>query len=134
MHGHDVTIYDANDKPGGLNEYGIAAYKSVDNFANNEVQWLLSIGGIEIKQGQALGTDIALADLKNNHDAVFLGVGLDGTNKLSVAGAELSHVIDAVQFISDVRQSADYTDIAVGRDVVVTVSYTHLTLPTIYSV
>jgi len=119
MYGHDVTIYDANDKPGGLNEYGIAAYKSVDNFANNEVQWLLSIGGIEVKQGQALGSDIAMADLQKNHDAIFLGVGLDGTNKLSVAGAELSHVTDAVQFISDVRQSADYTDIAVGRDVVV---------------
>ena len=119
MHGHDVTIYDANDKPGGLNEYGIAAYKTVDNFANNEVAWLLSIGGIEVKQGQALGSDIALADLQNNHDAVFLGVGLDGTNKLSISGAELTHVTDAVQFIADLRQSKDYTDIAVGRHVVV---------------
>ncbi len=119
MYGHDVVIFDAKDKPGGLNEYGIAAYKSVNNFANNEVAWLLSIGGIEIKQGQAIGSDIALADLQNEYDAVFLGVGLDGTNKLAVPGAELNHVTDAVQFIADVRQSEDYTDVAVGRHVVV---------------
>lgn len=119
MHGHSVTIFDANEKPGGLNEYGIAAYKSVDNFANTEVDWLLSIGGITIKQGQALGSDIALADLQKNHDAVFLGVGLDGTNSLAVSGAALNHVTDAVKFIADVRQSSDYTDVAVGRNVVI---------------
>jgi len=119
MHGYDGTVYDANDKPGGLNEYGIAAYKTVENFAHNEVAWLLSIGGIDINQGQALGSDIALADLQNNYDAVFLGVGLDGTNKLSIEGAELTNVTDAVQFIADLRQSNDYTDIAVGRNVVV---------------
>ncbi len=119
MFGHDVTIFDAKEKPGGLNEYGIAAYKSVDNFANNEVTWLLSIGGIEIKQGQALGQDFSLSDIQNQYDAVFLGVGLDGTNKLSVDGASLNHVTDAVEFIADVRQSKDYTDVAVGRNVVV---------------
>ncbi len=119
MYGHDVTVFDAKDKPGGLNEYGIAAYKSVDNFANKEVDWLLSIGGIELKQGQALGRDIALADLQNTNDAVFIGVGLDDTNKLSVPGAELSNVTDAVQFIANLRQSTDYTDIEVGRNVVV---------------
>lgn len=119
MFGHDVTIFDAKEKPGGLNEYGIAAYKSVDNFANNEVTWLLSIGGIEIKQGQALGQDLSLSDIQNQYDAVFLGVGLDGTNKLSVDGASLNHVTDAVEFIADVRQSNDYTDVEVGRNVVV---------------
>lgn len=119
MYGHDVTIFDANDKPGGLNEYGIAAYKSVDNFAKNEVHWLLSIGGIEVRQGQALGGEFALADIQKEYDAVFLGVGLDGTNKLSITGTELQHVTDAVQFIAEVRQSADYTDVAVGRNVVV---------------
>ena len=42
--GHQVTIFDANAKPGGLNEYGIAAYK-VPGFAQREVDWLLSVGG-----------------------------------------------------------------------------------------
>ena len=60
MYGHDVVIYDANPKPGGLNEYGIAAYKTVDGFAQKEVDWLLSIGGVALtRHGQALGRDVA---------------------------------------------------------------------------
>src|SRR5690606_17163957 len=45
MLGHEVTIFDTRAKPGGLNEFGIAAYKSTDNFAAREVDWLLKIGG-----------------------------------------------------------------------------------------
>ncbi len=119
MFGHDITIFDAKEKPGGLNEYGIAAYKTVDNFANDEVKWLLSIGGIDLKQGQALGQDFNFADIQNQYDAVFLSIGLADTNKLSVSGAGLNHVADAVEFISAIRQSKDYTDIEVGRNVVV---------------
>ena len=49
------TIFEARDKPGGLNEYGIAAYKTVDDFAAKEAAFILSIGGIEVKYGVALG-------------------------------------------------------------------------------
>ena len=47
--GHEVTLIDANPKLGGLNEYGLATYKTTGDFAQKEVQWLLSIGGIEVK-------------------------------------------------------------------------------------
>jgi len=117
--GHDVTVFDAKERPGGLNEYGIAAYKTVNDFASKEVEWLLAIGGIQIKQGQALGSDMALADLQNNFDGIFLGVGLDSTNRLSVSGSEHQYVTDAVEFIAQLRQSKDQTDIPVGRHVVV---------------
>ncbi|TJV63651.1 MAG: FAD-dependent oxidoreductase, partial [Mesorhizobium sp.] len=56
-HGHDVTILEARPKAGGLNEYGIAAYKSIDNFAQAEVDYVISIGGIDIQNGKALGRD-----------------------------------------------------------------------------
>ena len=49
--GHDVIIYEAREKGGGLNEFGIAAYKSNDDFAQKELEWLLSIGGIKIEYG-----------------------------------------------------------------------------------
>ena len=75
MLGHDVTIFEKKDKPGGLNEYGIAAYKSVDNFAQAEVEWLLKIGGITIEYGKALGADLSLDALAETHDAVFVAVG-----------------------------------------------------------
>src|SRR6478736_3964337 len=75
-HGHDVTILEARPKAGGLNEYGIAAYKSVDDFAQAEVDYVTAIGGIEIQNGKVLGRDFQLADLMRNYDAVFLGLGL----------------------------------------------------------
>jgi len=55
MLGHDVVIHEAKPKAGGLNEFGIAAYKTTGGFAEAEVDWLLKIGGITIQTGQALG-------------------------------------------------------------------------------
>ncbi|WVT72378.1 NAD(P)-dependent oxidoreductase [Sinorhizobium chiapasense] len=117
--GHDVVIYDARPKSGGLNEYGIAAYKSVDDFAQKEVDYVLSIGGIEVRNGQALGRDFTLAELQEQYDAVFLGLGLAGVNALRLEGENAEGVEDAVDFIAALRQSKTKADIPVGRRVVV---------------
>ncbi|MGR3505895.1 MAG: NAD(P)-dependent oxidoreductase [Paracoccaceae bacterium] len=119
MLGHDVSVFDARPKPGGLNEYGIAAYKSVDGFAEAEVDWLLKIGGITIKTDAALGRDLTLTELQADHDAVFLGLGLGGVNALGVTGDDKSGVLDAVDFIADLRQAEDLSQLPVGREVVV---------------
>jgi glutamate synthase (NADPH/NADH) small chain len=119
MHGHDVVVFDARPKAGGLNEYGIAAYKSTDDFAAREVDWLLKIGGIEIRNNMALGKDVTLSDLKADYDAVFLGMGLGGVNALTAPGADMDGVLDAVGFISELRQTKDLSSLPVGRDVVV---------------
>ena len=58
------TVFEPSDKLGGLNEYGIAAYKTPDDFAAREVEYILSIGGIEVRTGMALGKDISLAELR----------------------------------------------------------------------
>lgn len=117
--GHRVTIYDARDKGGGLNEYGIAAYKTVDDFAQREVQWLLSVGGIALKTGVALGRDITLETLRQQHDAVFLAVGLAGVRALELEGESLDGVMNAVDFIEQVRQANDLSTVPVGRRVIV---------------
>lgn len=119
MHGHDVVIFDARPKPGGLNEYGIAAYKTPEGFAQAEVDWLLQIGGIEIRHEQVLGRDVTLDGLRGEFDAVFLGLGLGGVNALAVDGGDKNGVADAVSFIADLRQADDLTSLPVGRDVVV---------------
>lgn len=119
MFGHSVTIYDAADKPGGLNEFGIAAYKSTDDFAAREVEWLMGIGGIEIKTGKRLGDNLSLDDVVGCFPAVFLGVGLGGVNALGADGDDKTGVADAVSFIKDLRQSDDLTKLPVGRHVVV---------------
>lgn len=117
--GHRVTIFDRHAKPGGLNEYGIAAYKTVDDFAQREVQWLMSIGGIEWRAGVTLGRDLSLAELRGQHDAVFLAVGLAGVRALDIAGEQLGGVEDAIAFIGRLRQASDRSSVPVGRRVVV---------------
>ncbi|MEP4767122.1 MAG: NAD(P)-dependent oxidoreductase [Roseibium sp.] len=119
MHGHDVTLLDAKDKAGGLNEFGIASYKSVDNFAAREVEFVLSIGGIELKTGQRLGENIDLASLRASYDAVFLSIGLGGVNALGLDNEDKNGSIDAVDYIADLRQSDDVSKLAVGRNIVV---------------
>ncbi|MEJ5219622.1 NAD(P)-dependent oxidoreductase [Cognatishimia sp. D5M38] len=117
--GHDVVIFDPRPKAGGLNEYGIATYKSVDNFAAREVDWLLQIGGITVENGKSLGEGMTLSDLTSEFDAVFLGIGLGGVNALRCEGEDKDGVLDAVDFIADLRQASEFGSVAIGRDVVV---------------
>ncbi|MBL9056217.1 MAG: NAD(P)-dependent oxidoreductase [Rhodobacteraceae bacterium] len=119
MKGHDVVVFDARPKAGGLNEFGLAAYKTTGGFAQREVDWLLQIGGIRIETGKALGRDLSLAELQKQYDAVFLSIGLAGVNALRAPGEEMAHVRPAVDFIAELRQSADLSSLPVGRDVVV---------------
>jgi len=117
--GHDVTLYEAKPKSGGLNEYGIAAYKAVDGFAQAEVDYILAVGGITVRNGMTLGRDLSLAELAATHDAVFLGMGLAGVNALGGEGEEAEGVRDAVDFIAELRQASDLASLPVGRRVVV---------------
>jgi dihydropyrimidine dehydrogenase (NAD+) subunit PreT len=119
MHGHDVTVFEARKKSGGLNEYGIAAYKSVDDFAAKEVDFVLAIGGIKIEHGMALGKKLKLANLQKDYDAVFLGIGLSGVNELGVNNEDVDGTEDAVDYIANLRQAKDLSKLKVGRNVVV---------------
>lgn len=119
MHGHTVDVFERRQKPGGLNEYGIASYKATGGFAQREVDWLLKIGGITIKTGVELGRDITLDRLASDYDAVFLGIGLSGVNALRADGEDKAGVGNAVDFIAELRQTSDLTKLPVGRDVVV---------------
>ncbi len=118
LHGHEVTVYERRTQAGGLNQYGIAAYKAADGFAAREVDWLLKIGGITVKAGE-LGRDVTVAGLEKDFDAVFLGIGLGGVNALKLPGEDMKHVRNAVDFIAELRQAGDLSSLPVGRDVVV---------------
>ncbi|MGH6922767.1 MAG: NAD(P)-dependent oxidoreductase [Propylenella sp.] len=119
MHGHDVVVFDQRERPAGLNEYGIAAYKTVEDFAQREVEFITAIGGITIETGKALGKDFTLAELKEDFDAIFLGVGLAGVNALGADGEDARGSLDAVNWIAELRQAEDFSRIAIGRRVVV---------------
>ncbi|HUV32975.1 MAG TPA: FAD-dependent oxidoreductase, partial [Devosiaceae bacterium] len=119
MHGHQVVVFDARPKPGGLNEYGIAAYKTTDSFAQAEVDYVTAIGGISMRTGQALGRDFSLGQLKADYDAIFVAAGLGGTNAPGIGGDDVGGLDDAVDFIAVLRQADDLSSLPVGRRVVV---------------
>jgi dihydropyrimidine dehydrogenase (NAD+) subunit PreT len=119
MLGHDVVVFESKPKPGGLNEYGLATYKTTNDFAQREIDWLLSIGGIDMRYGQSLGEQVTLADLSQQFDAVFLGIGLAGVNALGLASETAAGLGNAVDFIAGLRQATDYAAVPVGKRVVV---------------
>lgn len=119
MHGHDVVIFEAREKAGGLNEYGIAAYKLVDDFAQREVEFLLQIGGIEIRHGHKLGDDLSLSDLHQQFDAVFLGIGLAASKRLGLPNEDAPGLLAATDYIRELRQSDDLSQLPVAERCIV---------------
>ena len=117
--GHNITVYDSKDKLGGLNEYGIAAYKSTNDFAQQELDYILDIGGINIQTGMELGKQITLEGLQKQFDAVFLGCGLGTVNQLNLENENISGVIDAVEYIANLRQTSNKDELMVGKNIVV---------------
>ncbi|MGB4846042.1 MAG: NAD(P)-dependent oxidoreductase [Ferruginibacter sp.] len=116
--GIDVTIFEKESKGGGLMTYGIAAYKVTPQFCEDEVNYILGIGGIEIKYNQELGKDISLAQLKKDFDAVYLGIGVGVARQLDIPGEKLEGVVDAIQFIYDIRANG-FSTVPVGDKVAV---------------
>lgn len=116
--GVDVVIYEKEPKGGGLMTYGVAAYKVTPEFCAAEVSYITSLGGIEIKYNQELGRDFSLSELQQAYDAVFLGIGVGLARQLKIPGEQLEGVVDAIEFIYQLRSKA-YHQIQVGDKVAV---------------
>ncbi len=117
--GHQVTVLNEADKLGGLNEYGIAAYKTINDFAQSEAAYILGVGGIDVRNGTSLGKDFSLEELRRDYDAVFLGFGMGGVNELGLDNDQIEGVEDAVEYIAELRQAKNKSTLPVGRKVLV---------------
>ncbi|HVF96739.1 MAG TPA: NAD(P)-dependent oxidoreductase [Flavisolibacter sp.] len=116
--GIDVTVLEKEAKGGGLMTYGIAAYKVTPQFCQDEVDFVTSLGGISIEYNKELGKNLSLADLQAQYDAVFIGIGVGLARRLDIPGEELEGVVDAIDFIYNLR-SKTYNQIPVGDKVAV---------------
>lgn len=108
--GFAVTIIDKNPLAGGLNTYGIAEYKFRPTDSKKEVDLVRSMGA-EFR----LGAEADIESLEREFNAIFLGVGLGSTHRLSIPGETLPEVVDALQFIAAYKTSS----IRVGRRVII---------------
>lgn len=101
--GHACTLYEKREVVGGLNTTGVAPYKMRADRSVEEVEWVLAIGGIEVKTGVEIGKSISFEELEKKHDAVFFGVGLGPDTRLGVPGEELPGVHGAVELIERLK-------------------------------
>ncbi len=101
--GHHCTLFEKREVVGGLNTTGVAPYKMKADRAADEVEWLLAIGGIEVRTGVELGRDLSVADLERDYDAVFVGFGLGPDGWLHAAGEDLEGVHGAVDYIERLK-------------------------------
>ena len=100
--GYQAQIFDAAEKPGGLNASGVAEYKMTAEFAQREVGWLVE-AGVQIESGVRIGRDRQWAELERQFDAIFIGVGLGKVGKLEIEGEHLPGVVEAIGFIETLK-------------------------------
>jgi dihydropyrimidine dehydrogenase (NAD+) subunit PreT len=115
--GYAVTVFEAKDKPGGLNTYGIAEYKMTPAVALAEVQDILDLG-VELRLGVAIGRDVPFDKLLADYDAVFIAIGLGRTKSFGIPGEDQMGVVDALTFIEQLK-TRPYRETRVGRRVAV---------------
>lgn len=118
MEGVEVTVFEKQKKAGGLMSFGVAAYKVTPEFCEKEVQYILSLGGIDVKFNASLGRDFSMNELRRSYDAVFLAIGVGLARDLNIPGEELEGVVNALNYIYDIR-TKEYSSIPVGSKVAV---------------
>ncbi len=115
--GYRAVVFDAHAQPGGLDAYGIAAYKMRARDVMREIEMIRDLG-VEFRSGVEVGRDVALAQLESEYDAVFIGIGLGATEALNIPGEELTGCRDALSFIEETKAHPLH-EVEVGKRVAV---------------
>lgn len=118
LQGHAVTIFEKGDFLGGLNTTGIASYKMKADRSLSEVEWILSIGGIEIRSGESIPATTSWQTLQGEFDAIFVGFGLGADSLLALPGGDAQGICGAVDYISRFKLT-DLDVSALGNVVVI---------------
>ncbi len=97
--GYGVTVYDRNDRAGGLLTYGIPGFKLEKDVVMRRVK-RLEDGGVKIVTNCNIGDDITFAELRETHDAVLIATGVYNKRGLKAPGAGLSGIVQALDYLT----------------------------------
>jgi len=115
--GHDVEIFEQRKKLGGMLRYGIPSYRLPREVLDEEIDTILSTGGIKVHTGVTIGKDLSVMDLKEKHDAIYIAIGAHIDKKIGIEGQEAEGVISAVEMLRQIGDD-EYPDFT-GQSVVV---------------
>jgi formate dehydrogenase major subunit len=115
LEGHQVKIFEALPKPGGMLRYAIPNFRLPRVVLDKELNVLWRMG-VELECGTRLGVDYQLEDLTAHYDAVFLGLGALDAAKMGIAGDDAEGVVAALDFLGELELTGD---VSVGDKVAV---------------
>ncbi|WP_117161126.1 NAD(P)-dependent oxidoreductase [Paraliobacillus sp. X-1268] len=115
--GYKVTIFEAEERAGGLNSYGIVSFRLPQDVALWEVEQIESLG-VEIRTNTTIGKDIPTSELLDRYDKVVLAIGMSSVPDLGMEGEDLDGVLDAIEFVKSTK-TPPITDEMIGKKVVV---------------
>lgn len=115
--GYAVTVFEAKEKGGGMNSYGIVSFRLPQEIALWEVEQVAALG-VEFRLGTRVGADVSADELVQNYDAVLLAVGMGAVPKLGIPGEELEGVLDAIALVEETKTKRLREDF-VGKKVAV---------------
>jgi len=115
VEGHDVTVYEALPEPGGMLRYAIPEYRLPKEELKKEINYIEKLG-VAIRCGIEVGKDITLDAVKNDSDAVFIGVGAPKGLLLGIEGEDLAGVVDGIRFLRAVNSNET---VSTGKNVAV---------------
>jgi len=101
--GYRVTVYEKEEKPGGMLYYGIPQYRLPEDVLASEVNRLLDLG-IELKLNSAIGQAISMTDLRERHEILFLGIGAGRGLTLGIPGEDGAGTWTGTEYLSQVNR------------------------------
>jgi len=101
--GYAVTIFDANDKAGGMLRYGIPEYRLPYDQIDKDIDYIKSLG-VEVNQSTRIGRDIPFSKIYDEFDSVFFSTGLTDPYGLDISGEDLKGVIPGLEILDDVTK------------------------------
>ncbi|MCK9362524.1 MAG: FAD-dependent oxidoreductase [Syntrophales bacterium] len=106
--GHQATIFERHPEPGGMAAMGIPDYRLPRNILHREVELVQELG-VEIRYNVQVGKDISFAKLREDYDAIFIGVGAQGSMPMGVEGEDQNYdgYIPGVKYLLDINLGRD---------------------------
>ena len=96
--GHDVTVYERRRQLGGMLRYGIPAYRFPREMLDRDIEAILK-AGVKVKLGVDIGADVALDEILETNDSVFIAIGAQMNSILQLEGENLEGVVSAVELL-----------------------------------